>query len=113
MIGWFSLNVPSGLTLYWCVFRLFFFFRLSRFGSFFSLFFSKEKKKLTFYLVGTKKKKKTRCRFTNNLLSTAQSMYLKATLATPAGAVAPMGSTTYVKEQVIDVETEDARPTGE
>jgi len=19
MIGWFSLNVPSGLTLYWCV----------------------------------------------------------------------------------------------
>ena len=41
-------------------------------------------------------------------------MYLKATLAAPAGAVAPMGSTTYVKEQVIDVEAEEAaRPTGE
>ena len=52
-------------------------------------------------------------RFTNNLLSTAQAMYLKATLAAPAGAVAPMGSTTYVKEQVVDVEVEDARPTGE
>ena len=41
-------------------------------------------------------------------------MDLKATLAAPAGAVAPMGSTTYVKEQVIDVEAEEAaRPTGE
>lgn len=67
MIGWFSLNVPSGLTLYW---------------------------------------------ITNNLLSTAQSMYLKATLATPAGAVAPMGSTTYVKDAVIDIDAEDARPSG-
>jgi hypothetical protein len=40
-------------------------------------------------------------------------MYLKATLATPVGAVAPMGSTTYVKDAVIDIDAEDARPSGE
>ena len=41
-------------------------------------------------------------------------MYLKATLAAPAGAVAPMGSTTYVKDtSVIDIDSEDARPSGE
>lgn len=40
-------------------------------------------------------------------------MYLKATLAAPTGAVAPLGSTTHVKEAVIDIEAEQARPTGE
>lgn len=66
MIGWFSLNVPSGLTLYW---------------------------------------------FTNNLLSTAQSVWLKATIQPPAAATAPLGSTTIVKEDVIDVTP--SKPTGE
>lgn len=67
MIGWFSLNVPSGLTLYW---------------------------------------------LTNNLLSTAQSMWLKSTIQPPAAAVAPLGSTTVVKDtSVIDVTP--AKPSGE
>ncbi|KAG2454439.1 hypothetical protein HYH02_001458 [Chlamydomonas schloesseri] len=56
MIGWFSLNVPSGLTLYW---------------------------------------------FVNNLLSTGQQLYLKATVKVnipeAIKAPAPAGSTTIVK----------------
>ena len=40
-------------------------------------------------------------------------MYLKATITAPPGAVAPLGSTTYVKEAVIDLEPDDARPSGE
>jgi YidC/Oxa1 family membrane protein insertase len=58
MIGWFSLNVPSGLTLYW---------------------------------------------FINNVLSTAQQLYLKSSVKPPevATATAGAGSTTTVDAQVI------------
>ena len=59
MIGWFSLNVPSGLTLYW---------------------------------------------LTNNVLSTAQSLWLKATIKPPAAAAAGAGfGGTVVNEPVIDI----------
>jgi hypothetical protein len=38
-------------------------------------------------------------------------MWLKANLAPPAAATAPLGSTTYVKP-VIDIEAESVKPTG-
>ena len=55
--GWFSLNVPSGLTLYW---------------------------------------------FTNNILTTAQSVYLRRFKSPAVEALTtdiPMGSTTIVKDK--------------
>jgi len=71
MIGWFSLNVPSGLTLYW---------------------------------------------ITNNVLTTAQSVYLRRTAPAPAAAVAasqpPMGSTTIVKEKEPEPKRLSGKETG-
>lgn len=60
MIGWFSLNVPSGLTLYW---------------------------------------------FTNNILTTAQTLYLRQAGAEPATAMAgSSGSSSSAASTVVDVE---------
>eukprot|EP00873_Tetraselmis_striata_P009006 jgi/Tetstr1/429270/TSEL_019188.t1 len=62
MIGWFSLNVPSGLTLYW---------------------------------------------ITNNILTTAQSVFLRKTTPDSVKALAenvPMGATTIVKEKPAEAE---------
>ncbi|KAK3237769.1 hypothetical protein CYMTET_52180, partial [Cymbomonas tetramitiformis] len=62
MIGWFSLNVPSGLTLYW---------------------------------------------FTNNILTTAQTLYLRQAGAEPAAAMAGgSGSSSSASSAVVDVEVE-------
>ncbi|EIE23496.1 hypothetical protein COCSUDRAFT_15426 [Coccomyxa subellipsoidea C-169] len=63
MIGWFSLNVPSGLTIYW---------------------------------------------FINNVLSTAQQLWLKKTIQPPALASAGTGTVVNARSSV-----EDLRPTGE
>ncbi|BDA47392.1 Inner membrane protein PPF-1, chloroplastic [Coccomyxa sp. Obi] len=62
MIGWFSLNVPSGLTIYW---------------------------------------------FINNVLSTAQQIWLKKTIQPPALASASTGTVVNSRSSV-----EDLRPTG-
>ncbi|CAG9465754.1 unnamed protein product [Pedinophyceae sp. YPF-701] len=70
MLGWFSLNVPSGLTLYW---------------------------------------------FTNNILTTAQQQFLRATLGDKIEAQIPqpvLGSTTIVKDRAEEEEAKAKKPTG-